>query len=237
MPRSLQPDNRCLCGAGNLACSRLSGGPCTRPTEIPHRSNQPRTYRVIFNVRTNALELSFIPYQMVIAFILPESLPHAPQNQICLMRRVPLQRPQPPDRIHMRRHQHVHMVRHHHEGMQVVPMEPLVAISQRGNDHPGHIGSLEIMRTYSGSIEKPVDRDESFSGGNSSRRKNALRRQTPKQPESHEERMTNYRPVREAAFVVGHKGECSPSPEDLKKVVPGRLKGGCGQDCPPHIAL
>jgi len=60
---------------------------------------------------------------------------------------------------------------------------------------------------------------------------------TSVQPESHKHWFPDCVPVREAPFVVPHTEEpYLHGAAFLRNWVVSRLKGGCGQDWPPHIS-
>ena len=59
---------------------------------------------------------------------------------------------------------------------------------------------------------------------------------TAVQTKRDKQRLIDRVPVRKAALVVSHPEDGVRRREHFSEIrAAGRLKGGCGQDCPPHI--
>ena len=83
---------------------------------------------ILFDVRTNAVELGCGSYQVIIAFVLPKSLAMAAQQLIGAIRRKPFQRRQPPPRHNLRGNEKMHVIGHNHVGTELVTVESPLSI-------------------------------------------------------------------------------------------------------------
>ena len=83
---------------------------------------------ILFDVRTNAVELGCGSHQVIVAFVLPKSWAMAAQQLIGAIRRKPFQRRQPPPRHNLRGDEKMHVIGHDHVGMELVTVESPLSI-------------------------------------------------------------------------------------------------------------
>ena len=221
--------------AGNPARSRLLGGlwPIrTRPRELLWHRSQTSLNWVLFYISPNPIKFRIGSDQTIEALLLPKR-PMRTEKNIGLMSRKAFERPQPFGGKYMRRSQQMNMIRHDDESVEVVPVQFAVPVSQRPNHHLCNVASSKKQRASRARVQQPVDgykrltrRDES------SRREYPTTGKTTVQSEGNKQALLDYVPMGQAPFVMPHTSSwCIGGRETLAAL--GRLKGGCGRDCPP----
>jgi len=228
--------NQLICGAGNFARSRLSGGSGrirTRPSKFLSTSSQPGLHRILFYVRPNTIELRTRSDQMVVALILPKWSVDA-QKKIGLVSCKSFEGTKPFGGEHVRRRQEMNMIGHHDERMQLIPMQFALSVPQCRHHHLRNFRTAQKRRTSSAGVQQPVDRYEGLAGGNESGwREYPARGKAAVQSERDEQRLVGYVKMWQPPFVMAHSWFlCVGGGETLTAL--SRLKAGCGQYCPPH---
>ena len=236
--------NQLICGAGNFARSRLSGGSgriCTRPSKFLSTGSQPRLHRVLFYISPNTLELRIRSDQVIIALILPK-WPMGAKEEIGLVSSKSLEGTQPFRGQHMRRRQKMNMIRHHDERMKLVAMQFAFPVPQRRHHHLCNFRPPQEQRTSGAGVQEPINRHERLACGfDSGWREYPARGKTAVQPEGDEEGLVDYVKMGQATLVMLHSwsswwnslgGGQSLAAAPFRR--PSRLKAGCGQYCPPH---
>jgi len=197
---------------------------------------QARVDRILFDVRTNAVELGCGSYQVIVAFVLPKCLAVAAQQLIRAIRRKPFQRRQPSRRLHPRGNEKMHVIGHDHVRMKLVTVESPFSIMESRYHHPCQFRSAEAQRSVDASVQQPIHRYEcSARPGHAIGREQPMRGKTAAQTKRDKQRLIDSVPVRKAPLVVSHPEHGVRTRENFSEIrAAGRLKGGCGQDWPPH---
>jgi len=238
--------------AGNLARSRLSGGSCrirTRPRKFFSRTSQPRLHRILLNIGANTLKFFATSDQAIKALLLPKRSVDA-QKKIGLVSSKSLERPQPFGGEHVRRRQKMNMIGHHDKGMEFVTMECAFSVPQRRHNHLCNFRAPQEQGTIRASVQEPVDRHERLARGcESGWREYPARGKTAVQPKCDEQRLIDYVKMWQPPFIMPHTCLLCSSGRDVLRDLEGgqswpqpafsrlsRLKGGCGQYCPPSNA-
>ena len=211
-----------------------SGRAGTRPGKLLRSGHQPGQYGVLLDVSPDPLHFSRGSNQMVVALILPEGVSSPAQHAVGLIGREPLQGRQPSRRYHLRSHEKMHMVRHDDERMQLIPPEPACAVAQGRYDQGGDIGPLKESRASSGSVEEPVHCYEGLARSHRFGRKHSIGGKTAVQTESHKQRLSQDVPMGQSPFIMPHRKLVRRGAITSRPKLGGRLKGGCGQNWPPH---
>jgi hypothetical protein len=207
---------------------------CTRPAKLLRSGRQPGRYRVLLDVSSDPFHFGSGSNQMVVALILPEGAASPAQDPVGLIGREPLQGRQPSRRYYLGSHEKMHMVRHDDERMQLIARKPACAVAQGAYDQGGDIGPLKESGSTSGSVEEPVHSDESLAGSHCFRREHWLSGKTTVQAESHKQRLSHDVPVGQSPFIMPHRKLVWSGAITSRPKLGGRLKGGCGQNWPPH---
>ena len=224
--------------AGNHARSRLSGGSariCTRPQELLRRGSQTSLHRILLYVLPNTIELRVSSNQTIEAFLLPKRS-MGTQEKIGLVSRKSLERPQPFCGKHMRSSQKMHVIRHYNEGMESIPVQFAVSVSQRRHHHLCNFRPAQKQWASSACVQEPVDGYKRFAGRDECGwRKDTTTGKTAMQSEGDEHGLLDYVPMGQPPFIVPHTSLwCVSGGETLAAL--SRLKAGCGHDCPPSNA-
>jgi len=82
--------------------------------------NQPRSNRVVLNIKPDPFKLILIPNIAIKSLFLPKRHPSSPQHRISLLSRNPLKRLRQLWQRNLRSNQQMNMIRHHRKGMQLI---------------------------------------------------------------------------------------------------------------------
>ncbi len=129
------------------------------------------------------------------------------------------------------------MVGHHDKCVQLVSSKLALPIEQRTYYQVGDFRAAQMEWAARPAIQEPIHRHECLSRrGHTLRMEHTISRKTAMEAERDKKRLIDSVPVREPPFIVphSHAGVCSGK-NFLEKYGASRLKGGCGQDWPPHL--
>ena len=230
--------------AGNPARSRLSAGSgcmSTRPRKLLSSGSQPCLYRILLNISPNAVELLTRADQTIEALLLPKWA-MGTEEKICLMSSESLQWTQPFARKHVRSCQKMDMIRHHDVSMQLITVQFVLSVFERRHHHLCNFRSPQKQRASGACVQQPIDGHERLPcGKESDRRGHPTGGKTAVQSERDKQRIPGHIPMGQSPFIMPHTPSwCGESGGILRGLQPpfrqpGRLKAGCGHDCPPSI--
>jgi hypothetical protein len=223
------------CGAGNIARSRLSGGPppvCAGPQKLLSRGSQACLHRILLNIIESPIKLRSGSDQTIVAFFLPK-WPVGTEEKIGLVASESFQRSQPFGGNHMRGGKKMNMIRHHDKGMEFIAMQYTVTMPQCRHHQLRNFRPPQKRRAISACIHQPVDGDKRPARRDESNRwEYPVRGKTAMQSEGDKQGFFHYVPMWQPPFIMPHTPRwCVGDRETL--TASSRLKAGCGQDCPP----
>ena len=227
--------NRAQRRAGNPARSRLSGGPVpirTRPPILLRTGSQTSLNRILLDIIANPIKLRVGSDQTIKAFLLPKRSV-CTEQRIGLMACESLERTQPFAGNRVGRDQKMNMIWHYGVGMQLIPLQHVLAVPQSRHHHLRNFFAPQERRAFSACVQEPVDSHERLARGDQSGwREHPAAGKTPMQSERDKQGLVDDVPMGQPSFIMPHTPTwCVGDRETL--TAPSRLRAGCGQDCPP----
>jgi len=147
-------------GARTRACSAgtFAGGRA-RPAVLRRCLHEACSYRIVFYIPHNPLELDFVPNPMIVGFPLPERSPGMAKTQVRLSCRRSLERAKQLAWIDLRKQQHVDVIGHDHPCSKIVV--PQFDPAYQGIGHLSGDGfQSQVHRSNPRRIQIPVHPDE-----------------------------------------------------------------------------
>jgi hypothetical protein len=118
----------------------------------------------VFDVTCDPRKLFIVSNQVIVTFILPKR-GVAVEDAIRLMGGETLEGPQPLPCGHRGSNEEMDVVGHYYEGVEMVSVEPGLAIIEGLNHQASYFWLAQVERANSGVIKKPVHGQESFARG------------------------------------------------------------------------
>jgi hypothetical protein len=187
------------------------------PRKIARLANQPSPHRIHRNIFNNSPELFRIPNQPVVTLVLPKRAPSKPEHEITLPSRKPLQRFRNLFQPLARRNKQMDMVRHNNKTVQHILLP--IPVTKRLHHHLSDIGPLQISRTHTSAIEKPIHRHECPPRAYRFREVPAFR-QSPSQPPRDKNRSSRFMNMREPTSINRDHDKSSSHFEEISQQRP-----------------